>query len=87
MKKLTEKERAVYEWQLDVPGFGELGQEKLKNASVLVSRCGGLGSVVAYEKEVAVLQQFSIVVMSSMLQLPKSPTLLTPPNAMSCIAI
>ena len=49
MKKLTEKERAVYEWQLDVPGFGELGQEKLKNASVLVSRCGGLGSVVAYE--------------------------------------
>lgn len=49
MKKLTDKERAVYEWQLDVPGFGEQGQEKLKNASVLVSRCGGLGSVVAYE--------------------------------------
>ena len=49
MKKLTEKEQAVYEWQLDVPGFGEAGQEKLKNASVLVSRCGGLGSVVAYE--------------------------------------
>ena len=50
MKKLTDKERAVYEWQLDVSGFGgETGQEKLKNASVLVSRCGGLGSVVAYE--------------------------------------
>ena len=49
MKKLTDKERAVYEWQLDVPGFGEQGQEKLKNASVLVSRCGGLGGVVAYE--------------------------------------
>lgn len=49
MKGLTNKERAVYEWQLDVPGFGEEGQEKLKNASVLVSRCGGLGSVVAYE--------------------------------------
>ena len=49
MQKLTDKERAVYEWQLDVPGFGEEGQEKLKNASVLVSRCGGLGSVVAYE--------------------------------------
>ncbi len=46
---MTNKERAVYEWQLDVPGFGEEGQEKLKNASVLVSRCGGLGSVVAYE--------------------------------------
>ena len=34
MKKLTDKERAVYEWQLDVPGFGEEGQERLKNASV-----------------------------------------------------
>ena len=49
MKKLTEKELAVYEWQLDVPGFGVEGQEKLKNSSVLISRCGGLGSVVAYE--------------------------------------
>lgn len=50
MKKLTDKEQAVYEWQLDVAGFGgQAGQEKLKNASVLVSRCGGLGSVVAYE--------------------------------------
>jgi molybdopterin/thiamine biosynthesis adenylyltransferase len=49
MKKLTDKERAVYEWQMDVPGFGEEGQMKLKEASVLISRCGGLGSVVAYE--------------------------------------
>ena len=48
-KSLSEHERAVYEWQMWVPGFGEEGQEKLKNASVLVSRCGGLGSVVAYE--------------------------------------
>ena len=46
---LTDEERAVYEWQLDVPGFGEAGQEKLKGASVLISRVGGLGSVVAYE--------------------------------------
>lgn len=46
---LTDEERAVYEWQIWVPEFGEAGQEKLKNASVLVSRCGGLGSVVAYE--------------------------------------
>ncbi len=49
MRKLTDEERAIYEWQLDVTGFGEIGQEKLKNASVLVSRCGGLGGVVAYE--------------------------------------
>ena len=26
-----------------------MGQKKLKNASILVSRCGGLGSIVAYE--------------------------------------
>ena len=32
-----------------VPDFGQMGQEKLKNASVMISRCGGLGSVVAYE--------------------------------------
>jgi len=48
-KPLTDEERAVYEWQIWVPGFGEAGQEKLKGASVLVSRIGGLGSVVAYE--------------------------------------
>ena len=49
MKPLTDEERATYEWQIWVPEFGELGQERLKSASVLVSRCGGLGSVVAYE--------------------------------------
>jgi len=49
MQKLTEKELTVYEWQMDVPGFGIEGQTKLKNSSVLISRCGGLGSVVAYE--------------------------------------
>jgi molybdopterin/thiamine biosynthesis adenylyltransferase len=46
---ISDEERAVYEWQLWVPEFGEAGQEALKGASVLVSRCGGLGSVVAYE--------------------------------------
>jgi molybdopterin-synthase adenylyltransferase len=46
---LTELERARYEWQLWVPGFGELGQRKLKSASVLISRCGGVGGAVAYE--------------------------------------
>jgi molybdopterin/thiamine biosynthesis adenylyltransferase len=48
-RPLTDVERARYEWQLWVPGFGEAGQEKLKGASVLISRCGGVGSVVAYE--------------------------------------
>jgi molybdopterin-synthase adenylyltransferase len=48
-RKLTDQDRAVYDWQLDVTDFGEAGQEKLKGASVLISRCGGLGGVVAYE--------------------------------------
>jgi molybdopterin/thiamine biosynthesis adenylyltransferase len=46
---LTDAERAVYEWQLWVSDFGEAGQEKLKGASVLISRCGGVGGAVAYE--------------------------------------
>jgi molybdopterin/thiamine biosynthesis adenylyltransferase len=46
---LTDEERAVYEWQIWSPEFGEAGQERLKGASVLVTRVGGLGSVVAYE--------------------------------------
>ncbi|MCY3024052.1 MAG: HesA/MoeB/ThiF family protein [Planctomycetota bacterium] len=46
---LTEEERATYEWQMWVPGFGEHGQKALKAASVLVSRCGGVGGVAAYQ--------------------------------------
>lgn len=46
---LTAEERAIYEWQMWVPGVGEEGQLKLKNASVLISRVGGLGGLVALE--------------------------------------
>jgi len=46
---MTAEERATYEWQMWIPGFGEEGQRKLKNASVLISRCGGVGGMVAYE--------------------------------------
>lgn len=46
---LTTEERAVYEWQMWVPGVGEEGQRKLKNSRVLVSRVGGLGGLVALE--------------------------------------
>lgn len=46
---LTDIEKATYEWQMWVPDFGEKGQKKLKEASVLISRCGGVGSAVAYE--------------------------------------
>src|SRR5687767_5747184 len=48
-RPLSDEERDVYQWQLWVDGFGEAGQEKLKGASVLVSRVGGLGGVVAYQ--------------------------------------
>lgn len=48
-RPLNDEERAVYEWQMWVPGVGEAGQEKIKGASVLISRAGGLGGVVAYE--------------------------------------
>jgi molybdopterin/thiamine biosynthesis adenylyltransferase len=46
---LTDAEKTRYEWQLWTPDFGEEGQRRLKGASVLVSRCGGVGSMVAYE--------------------------------------
>jgi molybdopterin/thiamine biosynthesis adenylyltransferase len=46
---LTDEERAVYEWQMWVSDFGEAGQERLKGASVLVSRCGGVGGSAAYQ--------------------------------------
>lgn len=46
---LSDDDRQRYAWQLDVRGLGESGQQKLKQASVLISRVGGLGSVVAYE--------------------------------------
>jgi len=48
-RPLTDEERQTYEWQIWTADFGEAGQERLKGASVLVSRCGGLGGVVAYQ--------------------------------------
>lgn len=46
---LTPEERATYEWQMWLPGFGEEGQRRLKRARVLISRVGGLGGLVAYQ--------------------------------------
>lgn len=46
---LTDEERATYDWQMTVPGVGEDGQRRLKAASVLVSRVGGVGGLVAHE--------------------------------------
>jgi molybdopterin/thiamine biosynthesis adenylyltransferase len=49
VQSLTAIERQVYEWQMWVDGFGEAGQRRLKAASVLISRCGGVGGAVALE--------------------------------------
>ncbi len=46
---LNAEEQAAYEWQMWVSDFGEAGQEALKAATVLVSRCGGVGGNVAYQ--------------------------------------
>jgi molybdopterin/thiamine biosynthesis adenylyltransferase len=46
---LDDFEKSVYEWQIWVPGFGTQGQQKLKQATVLISRVGGLGGIVAYQ--------------------------------------
>ena len=49
VQSLTDIERQVYEWQMWVTGFGEEGQQRLKGASVFISRCGGVGGAVALE--------------------------------------
>jgi molybdopterin/thiamine biosynthesis adenylyltransferase/molybdopterin converting factor small subunit len=46
---LSDEEKAIYEWQSWVRGFGWQGQEKLKKSSVLISRVGGVGGVVALQ--------------------------------------
>ena len=57
---LSDEEKKTYEWQIWTKDFGELGQRRLKNSSVLISRCGGLGSVVAYELAAAGVGQLVI---------------------------
>jgi molybdopterin-synthase adenylyltransferase len=46
---MTDDERALYEWQLPVRDFGAPGQQRLKAATVLVTRCGGVGGSVAHQ--------------------------------------
>ena len=49
LPELTDEERATYEWQMWAPGFGETGQRRLKGATALVSRLGGLGGPLAQQ--------------------------------------
>jgi molybdopterin-synthase adenylyltransferase len=44
---LTDEENDRYAWQMWTPGFGSEGQLKLKQATVLISRIGGVGGTVA----------------------------------------
>ena len=46
---LSDEETAIWDWQLDVPGFSAEGQRRLRNATVLVTRVGGLGGPVAQQ--------------------------------------
>ena len=45
--ELTDRDRAIYEWQIWVNGLGDAGQQKLKNSTALITRVGGLGGPLA----------------------------------------
>ncbi len=47
--QLDDEERAIYQWQMWVDGIGDPGQQKLKQATVLISRIGGIGGLVAFQ--------------------------------------
>lgn len=49
LSELTPDERNRYEWQLSVRDFGEEGQRRLKAATVLISRIGGVGGTAALQ--------------------------------------
>lgn len=61
MTELSDRDRAFYEWQLDVPGFGAAGQQKLRNATALVSRIGGLGGPLAFSLAAAGIGKLILV--------------------------
>lgn len=46
---LTPDECERYAWQMTVPGVADEGQRKLKGATVLISRVGGVGGCVAQQ--------------------------------------
>jgi adenylyltransferase/sulfurtransferase len=53
MATLTEEDRLRYDRQIIFPGWGEEGQQKLKEAEVFVAGAGGLGSPVSIYLAVA----------------------------------
>lgn len=49
LPELTADEQGRYEWQLTARDFGLEGQRRLKRATVLISRIGGVGGSVALQ--------------------------------------
>jgi molybdopterin/thiamine biosynthesis adenylyltransferase len=49
LPELTDDERVRQAWQMTVPGVGEEGQRRLKGATVLVARVGGVGGCAAQQ--------------------------------------
>lgn len=49
LPELTSDEQRRYEWQLTTPDFGPQGQRRLKGATALVSRIGGVGGSAALQ--------------------------------------
>jgi len=43
--ELSDKELERYDRQIRIPGWGVEGQLKVKNSKVVVTGCGGLGSL------------------------------------------
>lgn len=58
---LTDSERQRYARHLSLPGFGEAGQERLKNSSALIIGAGGLGSPVSIYLAAAGVGRIGIV--------------------------
>jgi molybdopterin/thiamine biosynthesis adenylyltransferase len=58
---LTDAQRQRYAWQLDIPGHGEAGQQKLRAATVLISRAGGVGGTAALQLAAAGIGKLILV--------------------------
>ena len=58
---LTPREHDRYQRQMIMDGFGETGQEKLKQAKVFIAGAGGLGSPISIYLAVAGVGQIRIV--------------------------
>jgi len=59
--ELTPYDRARYDRQMRIPGFGEEGQKKLKAAKVFLAGAGGLGSPISIYLAVAGVGYIKIV--------------------------